>query len=170
MAMYQPNRGSVSEIHAVIGVWRRGDLTYYVKRSKEMENYKGVWSLLSIQFEPSELRDRSDLHKVQELMEQMSDERLGGTPISVMNYLDSGNSSHNRYEKHVYLHLYEVRLQREPTLNPDYYTLGAWLTAQQYEERNAGQPCGLCMRLWSDYAWLTGIADRPFVPRGEANS
>ena len=164
METYNRGRGPVSNIHAVVGVWRREDLTYYVKRSGEMENYPGVWSLLSIQFQPLELVDRTDLLKVQEIMEKMSNERLGGTPLSVKGYLDSGNSDHNPYKKHVYLHLYEIFIHRVPTLNPAYYTHGAWLTAEQYEEYSEGQPCGLCMRLWSDYAWLKGITDRPFVP------
>ena len=112
MKTYNRNRGHVSEIHAVVGVWRRGDLTYYVRRSGKMENYPGVWSLLSIQFEPSELVDPNDLQKIQEIMVGMSNERLGGTTISVKGYLDSGDSDHNPYRKHVYLHLYEIYLDR----------------------------------------------------------
>lgn len=159
------SRSSLPEIHAVIGVWYRNDLTYYVKRSHRMQYYPGVWSLFSIQFVPNELSERSDLPKVREIMTKMSNERLGGVPIDVRRWLDSGDSNHNPYEKHVYLHLYEIFLHREPNLNPNYYSSGAWLTAEKYEERSVGQPCGLCIRLWSDYAWLKGIADRPFIPK-----
>ena len=167
------NRASerhISEIHAVIGVWTKGHLTYYVKRSEKMQNYPGIWSLLSIQFDPRELEGPEDLATVQQFMEKMSEERLGGAPISVTKYLISGDSDHNPYDKHVYLHLYEIKLLRDPYLNSDYYSEGAWLTAEQYEERTTGQPCGLCLRLWSDYAWFTGTTDRPYVPRRAAIS
>ena len=159
-----------SELHAVIGVWYRGDLAYYVKRSHRMRYYPGVWSLFSMQFEPSELKDPNDLRKVHRIMVKMSNERLGGTLIDVAGFLDSGNSDHNPYGRHVYLHLYEIQLDREPHLNPSYYTDGAWLTAEEYEGRSAGQPCGLCIRLWSDYSWLKGITDRPFIPREPVSS
>ena len=39
-------------IHAVIGVRRAGGATFYVRRSEYMENYPGVWSLFSIQYDP----------------------------------------------------------------------------------------------------------------------
>lgn len=162
--------GHNSEIHAVIGVWTRGHLTYYVKRSEKMQNYPGVWSLLSIQFDPHELERPRHLPTVQQFMEKMTEERLGGVPINVKEYLISGDSDRNPYEKHVYLHLYRIKLLGDPNLNSDYYSRGAWLTAEQYEERSAGQPCGLCLRLWSDYAWLIGTTDRPYLPRREAMS
>ena len=165
MEKNSPNGGSVSELHAVIGVWYNRDLTYYVKRSRRMRYYPDVWSLFSIQVQPSELKDRYDLTRVRNIMERMSSERLGGVPINVRRFLDAGDSDHNPYERHVYLYLYEVDLPRAPMLNSEYYTSGAWLAAEEYEARSAGQPCGLCIRLWSDYAWLKGITDRPFVPR-----
>ena len=155
----------VLELHAVIGVWHRGDLTYYVKRSEKMENYPGLWSLFSIQFRPDELRNSKDLSFVRRLMQRLSQERLGGVPITVKEHLISGDSRDNPIGKHVYLHLYEIELAKEPNLNPDYYSGGAWLTPEEYERRSAGQLCGLCLRLWSDYAWLAGISDRPFVAR-----
>ena len=156
---------SASAIHAVIGVRYRGPQTYYVQRSDKMEKYPGVWSLLSIQFDPHDLDDPRDLKVVHEVMKKMSRERLGGVPIAVESYLTSGSSDDNPYDgKPVSLHLYKVDFGSEPILNSDYYTGSAWLTAQQYEKRSAGQPCGLCLRLWSDHAWLTGLTDRPFVP------
>ena len=153
------------ELHAMIGVWHKDNLTYYVKRSEKMENYPSVWSLLSIQFDPAELSDPADLSKVQGLMERLSKERLGGVPIATEQHLISGDSSDNPFDKHVFLHLYGVELRKEPRFNPDYYTDSAWLTPEEYEDRSANQRCGLCLRLWSDYAWMAGISDRPFVPR-----
>ena len=108
------------EIHAVIGVWTRGDQTYYVKRSLRMQNYPGVWSLLSIRFNSHELERREDLAAVQQFMERMSKERLGSVPLRVEKYLTSGDSDRNPYDTHVYLHLYEVALLRAPQLNPDF--------------------------------------------------
>ena len=158
------------QIHAVIGVWTRGDQTYYVKRSEKMQNYPGVWSLFSIQFKSHELEQPEDLAAVQQVMEKMAKERLGDVPLKVKEYLVSGDSDQNPYDKHVHLHLYQITLLRSPQLNPKFYSRGAWLTAEQYETYSAGQPCGLCLRLWSDYAWLTGKADRPFVPQTAAVS
>ena len=156
---------SLPELHAVIGVRFKGGLTYYVQRSDKMENYPSVWSLLSIQFEPKELPDPKNLTRVQIFMEKMSDERLGGVSIQTKNHLISGDTTDNPFDKHVYLHLYEVEFSEEPILNPDYYSDAEWLTAEEYEDRSANQRCGLCLRLWSDYAWMAGFTDRPFVPR-----
>lgn len=154
-----------TELHAVIGVRFNGDVTYYVKRSEKMTNYPSVWSLLSIQFDPAWLKNPEDLDKVQSLMEKMSDERLCGAPILVKRHLISGDDPDSPVGRHVHLHLYEVDLPEEPQLNPDYYTDAAWLSPEEYENVSAGQACGLCLNLWSDYAWMAGLSDRPFVPR-----
>jgi hypothetical protein len=149
-------------IHAIIGVRTSGPATFYVKRSLEMANYPGVWSLLSIQFRPEQLCDpRTDLPVVAELFQRMSVERLGGVPIKVQKYLTSGSSNDNPMNVDVRLHLYEVSFEDE-RLNPKYYTEGAWLRPEEYDERCADQICGLCLRLWADYAWMNGITDRPF--------
>lgn len=157
------NRFTRPPLHAVIGVWHRGDVAYYVRRSEKMENYPGLWSLFSTQFLPEELTDAKDLSAAQRLMERMSYERLYGEPVTVMDHLISGDSDDNPIGRHVYLHLYEIELEKEPRLNLDFYTEGAWLTPGEYEQRTAGLRCGLCLRLWSDYAWLAGISDRPFI-------
>lgn len=154
-----------TELHAVIGVRFTDNLTYYVKRSRKMANFPSVWSLMSIQFDPAWLKNPKDLLKAQSLMEAMSEERLGDVPIEVKRYLISGDDPDSPVDQHVHLHLYEVGLAEEPRLNPDYYTEAAWLTPEEYERLSADQTCGLCLRLWSDYAWLAGISDRPFVSR-----
>jgi hypothetical protein len=120
---------------------------------------------MSIQFAPAWLTDPNDLSKAQSLMEKMSAERLGGVPITVKRYLISGDDPDSPVGQHVHLHLYEVELLEEPRLNPRYYTEAAWLTPEEYERLSADQTCGLCLRLWSDYAWLAGISDRPFVSK-----
>lgn len=151
-------------IHAVIGVRYRGNSTYYVKRSLEMGNYPGVWSLFSIQYPPSDLPDPTKIGgTVDALFRKMSNERLGGVPIEVKEYLTSGSSDDNPMGVDVHLHLYEIALADEPLLNPRYYTDGAWLSPVEYEDRCADQLCGLCLRLWADYAWLTGVAEHPFT-------
>lgn len=151
-------------IHAVIGVRHRGDSTYYIKRSVEMENYPGVWSLFSIQYKPYELEDPRQVGgAVNELFRRMSEQRLGGVPVKVARYLTSGSSDSNPMGVDVNLHLYEIALPEEPRLNPRYYTDGAWLCPDEYENRCADQMCGLCLRLWADYAWLSGLTQRPFM-------
>ena len=57
--------------------------------------------------------------------------------------LISGDSDQNPYGVHVYLHLYRIELLATPHLNSDYYTDDAWLTAEEYEQRNAGSACGI---------------------------
>ena len=150
-------------LYAVIGVWHRESTTYYVKRSEKMENYPGLWSLFSIQYQPEELPDPEDLTRIEPLMQKMSKERLCGQPVTVKSHLIAGDSDNNSIDKHVFLHLYEIEFGREPDLNPDYYEVGEWLSPEEYEHRSAGKKCGLCLRLWSDYAWLAGLTDRPFI-------
>jgi hypothetical protein len=151
-------------IHAVIGVRHKGPMTYYVKRSMEMQNYPGVWSLFSIQYKPEEFRDPTDLEAATRLFQEMSAERLGGVPVRVKEYLTEGASDENPMNTWVNLQLYEIDLPTEPVLNPRYYTDADWLSPEEYEYRCADQRCGLCLRLWSDYAWCMGITDRPFIP------
>lgn len=157
-------------LHAVIGVDCREGRTYYVRRSESMENFPGVWSLPSYRFAPSELKSpKDDLGTVQKLFARLSDERLGGTSIRVNEHLISGDDPDSPVGQHVFLHLYGITLFDDPNLNAAYYTDGAWLTPAEYQHRSAGQPCGLCLRLWSDYAWLAGMSDRPFVPQAVAS-
>jgi hypothetical protein len=151
-------------IHAVIGVRRAGGETFYVRRSEHMENYPGVWSLFSIQYDPASVADVTDLEAVTPLFKAMSAQRLGGVPVRVQSYLTSGSSDQNPMGVEVTLHLYEIEFGAEPRLNERYYTDGAWLKAKDYEQRCAAQVCGLCLRLWSDYAWMMGYTDRPFIP------
>jgi hypothetical protein len=156
--------GSKKPIHAVIGVRRAGGATFYVRRSEQMENYPGVWSLFSTQYDPATVADVTDTGAVTPLFEAMSSQRLGGIPIKVKSYLTSGSSDQNSMGVEVTLHLYEIEFDEEPRFNERYYTDGAWLTAEEYEDRCAEQVCGLCLRLWSDYAWIMGYTDRPFIP------
>lgn len=152
-------------IHAVIGVRHDGPLTWYVRRSDGMANYPGVWSLPSIQFPAADLPDVGDLDAVAGHFSRLSAQRLGGVDLRVLGHLTSGSSDMNPMGVDVTLHLYRIEFAEEPSLDPAYYVEAGWLSPVGYELRSAGQPCGLCTRLWSDHAWLTGITDRPFVPR-----
>jgi hypothetical protein len=152
------------QIHAVIGVWYQDGKTFYVRRSAKMENYPNVWSLLSIQFNPSTFAHDTDCKVVQPLMEQMSRERLGGAGIRVVKYLSSSHCFQNPMNKDVYLHMFDVELDDLPKLNPDYYADCAWLTPEEYSERSQGGTCGLCLRMWSDYSVRHRLAKRAFAP------
>jgi hypothetical protein len=103
-------------------------------------------------------------------MQYMSAQRLGGVPILTKALLTSGSEDSEVLNRTVSLHLYEVELHETPKLNPQYYVDSAWLSPDGYEDRCADQVCGLCLRLWADYAWMAGIAPRPFVPRRVASS
>ena len=155
--------GELPRLFGIIGVAYRGNRTLYVKRSMKMRNYPGVWSLPSIQFDPSSLADPANIGAVQRYVDQISAERFNGTPLTAKEFLTFGDSDENPIGMHVYLYLYWIELSGEPKLNPDYYTDVKWMTAAEYERASFGQPCGLCTRLWSDYAWLKGITDRPFI-------
>ena len=152
-------------IHAVIGVRHDGPSTWYVRRSEEMANYPGVWSLMSIQFAPDDMPDPKDLDVAAGHFARLSEQRLGGVPIDVVDHIVTGSSDMNPMGVEVTLHLYKITLPSEPVLDSRYYVDSGWLSPEEYERRSAGQPCGLCLRLWSDHAWLTGLTDRPFVPR-----
>jgi hypothetical protein len=151
-------------LYAVIGVWTTRNKTFYVHRSQQMENYPNVWSLLSIQFHPEELRDHTDLDSAQRIMERMSTERLNGAGIRVERFLTSAMCGNNPIQKRVLLNMYEIRLEREPTLNSRYYSGHEWMTPEDYVERSKDAACGLCMRMWSDYCVRNGLTDRAFAP------
>jgi len=151
-------------IEAVIGAWLKDGRTLYVKRSGQMENYPNVWSLLSIQFTPEELPDFTDLRAVQEVMERMSEERLGGVPVRLIHYLKSARCSDNPMQVPVTLHLYQIELDHEPELNPKYYVDSAWFTPEEYVKASENSTCGLCMRMWSDYCYERGLSKSRFAP------
>jgi hypothetical protein len=153
-----------SQIEAVIGVWFKNDRTFYVKRSGRMENYPNVWSLLSIQFIPEELPDFTDLGKVQEVMDRMSKERLGGVPVRLIHYITSARCSDNPMQVPVTLHLYQIELEGEPELNPEYYVDCKWFTPEEYMKVSENATCGLCMRMWSDYCYQHGLSKTRFAP------
>ncbi len=154
-----------SQIEAVIGVWFKDERTFYVKRSDRMKNYPGVWSLLSIQFEQNELVDFTDLATVEKVMKRMSEERLGGVPIRLIHYLKSARCSDNPMQVPVTLHLYQIELEREPDLKPEYYVDSAWFDPEEYMKASENATCGLCMRMWSDYCYQRGFSKTRFAPR-----
>ena len=156
---------SVSQIEAVIGVWLKDGRTLYVKRSGRMENYPNVWSLLSIQFTPEELPDFTDLEAAEKVMERMSEERLGGVPVRLIHYLKSSRCSDNPMHVPVTLHMYQIELEREPELNPEYYLDSAWFTPEEYMKATENATCGLCMRMWSDYCYQSGLSNVRFAPK-----
>jgi len=155
---------STLNIQAAIGVWFKDGRTFYVKRSSQMENYPNVWSLFSIQFTPEELPDFTDLEDAQRVMERMSEERLDGAPIRLIHYLKSARCSDNPMGVPVTLHLYQIELKHEPELNQKYYVDSAWLTPEEYLAASADATCGLCMRMWSDYCYRTGLSKTRFAP------
>lgn len=155
------------ELHAVIGVWNNGEQTFHVKRSQHMRNYPGVWSLFSIQFRPHQLPDPANLDAAQSLFDRMARQRLNGAEVLALELLSSDNSDRNPIGHHVHLHLYSIMLDREPRLNRQYYEDARWMTFDEYEVAASDAPCGLCMRMWGDIAYLHGIIDHPFIPGRE---
>jgi hypothetical protein len=151
--------GKNTPIRAIIGVSyrpaQRDDLseTYYVKRAASMENYPGVWSLPSIQYDPSEIPDPLDLDAVWSVFARMSAERFGGTPITVHQHLVTGSSDMNPMGRMVELVLYRISFAKDPRLDPRFYTASEWLTRHEFELRTvfAPLPCGLCTKLWGQY-------------------
>jgi hypothetical protein len=97
-------------------------------------------------------------------MDKMSRDRLCGAALRVTQYLSSASCADNPMRCRVFLHLYEVELQGEPDVNPDYYVDAAWLDPGEYEARSAGAACGLCLRMWSDYCVNHHLTDRRFAP------
>jgi hypothetical protein len=151
-------------IHAVIGVWHRGADTFYVRRSMDMTNYPGVWSLPSIKYDPASPWDAADLDEATWFFHRLSMQRLGGAAVTVERFLYEDTSDMNPMGVDVTLRLYEITIGEGIRLEPSYYVESAWMMPEVYERESAGQPCGQCLRMWSDWAWLHGITDRPFVP------
>lgn len=138
-------------LHAVIGVWFRGDRTFYVQRSDNMQNYPGAWSLFSIQFDPAELHEPFHLPGAQKLMERMSAQRLHGTPVETKRFLTATTCTKNPINKIVKMWLYQIEFMREPDLNSEYYINSAWMTQEEYHKRRSTALCGSCIRMWADY-------------------
>lgn len=150
-------------ITAIILVRQHAGLTWCVRRSSKMANYPNLWSLPSIQYEPGTFADPLDIDRASELANALSEQRLGGTPVRVNRFLTEGSSNENPMGVDVKLRLYEVELAAEAVLNTHFYVGQEWMAPEGYQKASAGQPCGLCLRLWSNYAWLSGITDIPFV-------
>lgn len=150
------------ELHAVIGIWTRGEETYFIKRSEQMENYPDVWTLFSIQYEPDEIDDPKNLGQAQIIMNRMSEERLYGSPVTVNQHILTEESDENPIDTYVHLDLYEIEFPQEPSLNPRYYVGGEWLTLDEYASRNTSETCGSCMRMYWDWAWMQNKVDKPF--------
>jgi hypothetical protein len=65
----------------------------------------------------------------------------------------------------VKLHLYEVEVEEDPELNPEYYVDSAWFTPEEYLRVSANATCGLCMRMWSDFCYQIGLSKIRFAPQ-----
>lgn len=149
-------------ITAVIGVWTRGDQTYYVHRSETMQNYPGAWSLFSEQFNPDEV-DPDDPVQVKRIFERMSERRLGGIHLKVGPIISARSRYNHSLGSSVTLRLFEIELEDEPILNPEFYSEGAWLTNDEFRKRVTAVPCGMCTRMLSDYRMQRGEIDEPLV-------
>lgn len=159
-------KDTIPTITAVIGVWTRGDRTYYVRRSGTMQNYPGAWSLFSEQYDPAEIDpdDRADVNKV---FDRMSKRRLGSVGIKVGRLVSARSRYTHALGRSVTLRLFEIELEREPILNPEFYSDAAWLTNDEFRERVTAVPCGMCTRMLSDYRMQRGEISEPLVELAE---
>ncbi len=159
------------ELHAIIGVATQGKWVLYVKRSELMENYPGVWSLLSHRVTRDEISKFWHYSAVQPFFERMSEERLEGIPIRVDKFLTAAYC--DKLDHRLYLYMYQLRCDTVPKLNPHYYTEARFMTAEEYLEARQGGMCGLCLSMWSQYCLKNGLVDKPFAevhdlePKGE---
>lgn len=152
---------NTSPIRAVIGVSFRAPKTFYVKRSDNMENYPGVWSLPSIQYKSEELPDPLDLDAAARVFAKMSAERFASTRVTVHQYLTAGSSDLNPMQRMVELVLYRISFEDEdPYLSKWFYTQGEWLTQREFDLKTvlAPLPCGLCTKLWRQYQQENAIS------------
>jgi SAM-dependent methyltransferase len=92
------------------------------------------------------------LEKTQELFQKMSEERFHSTPVKVLRFLTSGSCSKNPMNERVNLHLYQIEFTQSPVLDNVFYTDARWMYLNEYQEKSKDLPCGLCTRLWSEYA------------------
>lgn len=117
-----------------------------------------------MQFAPDALPEPRDLARAQAIFAAMVAERFEGTPVRVKEYLRSGASPAPRIGKHVHLHLYAFEADEPLVLDPEFYPQGAWLTFDDFQARAGRAPCGLCTRLYSEYAVEQGLCEVPFAP------
>ncbi len=149
-------------LDAAIGVWTRGKLTYYVRRSEAMGNYPGVWSLFSERFDPDEV-DPLDRADVQTVFQRMAFRRVGSGSVKVGRFLSARSRYTPKLGCTVKLWMYEIALERDPDLNPDFYSDGAWLTDDDFRQRAEAAPCGMCTLMWSDYLKRLGFITEPLT-------
>jgi hypothetical protein len=157
-------KSEAPSIYAIIGVSYKEGKTFYVKRSSKMKNYPDVWSLISIQISKEEFQSHLDLASVSERFDELSRERLSGAKIRVLEHLTSDDSDKNNIGCHVFLHLYHVDVLELNSLNPDYYVASDWLNQNELDDLNEDLTCGLCTRMWKDYAWHNDLLPRDFLP------
>ena len=160
--MIETSMNTKSPIYALIGVWSRNGLTYFVRRSQNMENYAGVWSLFSERFDPSTY-DPLEKDEVVAVFDRMSHRRLGGVDVTVGQMLSSRARYTTALGCRVSLWMYEVELANEPKLNPAFYSDSNWLTNDEIRKRVTAAPCGMCTRMLSDYRMRSGEISEPLV-------
>lgn len=156
------DKDTLPRITAVIGVWTRGNRTYYVHRSGTMRNYPGAWSLFSEQYDPAEI-DPDDHAEIKKVFDRMSKRRLGGVQIKVGRLVSARSRYTHALGSSVTLRLFEIELEHEPILNPEFYSEAAWLTNDEFRKRVTAVPCGMCTRMLSDYRMHRGEIDEPLV-------
>ena len=145
-------------IFGLIGVWCKIEkdevLYYYVKRSSKMDNYPNTWGLLSRQW------NRNDYHnilglkdKLQPLFQEMSVQRLDNTPIKVIQWLatQANKPEENPLGCWLYLDIFQIELEKEPVLNPEFYTEAKWMTRKDILNLSITQECGRCTEMLTEF-------------------
>lgn len=149
-------------MRALIGVRRNGNKVQYVKRSAKM-TYPNLWTLFSIQYQFD--FNKNDRTQAAAIFQHMSDVRLGGAPVFVGKFLCEGTDYNQDLGEDVSLRLYEIDFPDNPNLlalNPDYYSETRWMTVDEHVKHIEGNICGLCLKLWQDYAYTQGLCSQPY--------
>ena len=130
-------------IFALIGAWAKNGKVFYVKRSMNMPNYPGVFGLLSTRYDPLNDGFMGDAESAKPTFQRMADERLHGAPIKVGKKITS-HTYQTGPAGPLHLEIFEIFLEQEPALNPEFYTEFAWMDRWNLLNLSIKGECGKC--------------------------
>lgn len=133
----------------------------WVRRSSKMTNYPLLWTLFSQQYSPDDIYGKGDITGCNEVFRRMSRERLEGSPIKVERFLDETEGYSEDLKCYVHLMLWKISFPFGVRLNPDYYIGAEWLTWKEHFRWHGRSKCGMCTRLFQDWAYLHNLCPWP---------
>jgi hypothetical protein len=89
----------------------------------------------------------------------MSAERLNGVEIEPIQWLDSNFFYQIPLGGKMEMNVFQIKLEHDPNLNPDFYVDAKWLTHKQIVELSMREDCGKCTEMFLEYLKWHRIGD-----------